>query len=365
MKRTRVTQGQTMVIVALSILALVAVVALAVDGGSVLLQRRNMQNGADSGALAAVGYLQQNIAATCNPTPCHPQALVTNGDVISRTNTFVAANRGGVVGSASYTTTLEYHFTDGPNAGTYQNAANYSTAALVPAFADGVRVTAGINNPTIFAQAIGIRILPASAQAAARLYPTCRVVPSDGPTLPFTRFRPPMDARLADPNVRNDLCNPFLFWDSGGDFQSSNFDNLISLNQNSFHPVNGNITQTITLPDYRHWPTDTLGMYSHAQGNPPYLPCVAGTNCADMRGSGQQTGSPATQDAGNWIFWQWNGILSIHSLYPASTETRNPATRNNNGGQTGGTNRYGDWAEVFTGNFGQTVQEALHDLANQ
>ena len=42
-------KGQTVVIVALGLVALVALVALGVDGGSTLLQRRNMQNGADAG----------------------------------------------------------------------------------------------------------------------------------------------------------------------------------------------------------------------------------------------------------------------------------------------------------------------------
>ncbi|HEX6607475.1 MAG TPA: pilus assembly protein TadG-related protein, partial [Chloroflexia bacterium] len=54
MNSRRVVKGQTVVIVALCALALLAFVGLAVDGGSTLLQRRTMQNGADAGALAAV-----------------------------------------------------------------------------------------------------------------------------------------------------------------------------------------------------------------------------------------------------------------------------------------------------------------------
>src|SRR5690242_3236256 len=66
MEWARNRKGQTVVIVALCMLALVAFVGLAVDGGSSLLQRRTMQNAADAGALAAIQVMQEGgIAVTC------------------------------------------------------------------------------------------------------------------------------------------------------------------------------------------------------------------------------------------------------------------------------------------------------------
>ncbi len=59
--------GQVLVVVALGLVALVAFVGLAVDGGNLYSQRRAMQNAADAGALAGAGeicYGDPAIAAT-------------------------------------------------------------------------------------------------------------------------------------------------------------------------------------------------------------------------------------------------------------------------------------------------------------
>ena len=63
--------GQTLVIVAVLLLGLVAITALVIDGGNIYLQRRRMQNAADAGALAGVralaldqGYSAAYAAAT-------------------------------------------------------------------------------------------------------------------------------------------------------------------------------------------------------------------------------------------------------------------------------------------------------------
>ncbi|MBN1921696.1 MAG: hypothetical protein JW892_10655 [Anaerolineae bacterium] len=52
LKHVQRTEGQTLVIVALALLGLIALVALAVDGGNLMAERRHMQNAADAGALA-------------------------------------------------------------------------------------------------------------------------------------------------------------------------------------------------------------------------------------------------------------------------------------------------------------------------
>ena len=49
---TRGTSGQTLIIVAIAMLVLALFVALAIDGGHLLAERRRMQNAADAGALA-------------------------------------------------------------------------------------------------------------------------------------------------------------------------------------------------------------------------------------------------------------------------------------------------------------------------
>ena len=52
--------GQVLVIVALFMIALLAVMALVLDGGNIYLQRRRMQNAADAGALAGTRVLALN-----------------------------------------------------------------------------------------------------------------------------------------------------------------------------------------------------------------------------------------------------------------------------------------------------------------
>ncbi len=52
LKHLHGTKGQTLVIVALALFALIALVALAIDGGNLMAERRRMQNAADAAALA-------------------------------------------------------------------------------------------------------------------------------------------------------------------------------------------------------------------------------------------------------------------------------------------------------------------------
>lgn len=60
----RSRKGQVLVVVALALVALVGIVALAVDGGHVYAERRKMQNAADAGALAGARVLCYEEGAT-------------------------------------------------------------------------------------------------------------------------------------------------------------------------------------------------------------------------------------------------------------------------------------------------------------
>src|SRR5438270_13246931 len=60
--------GQALIIVALSTVVLVAMVGLAVDGGSMYNERRTAQNGSDGGSMAGaremLGYYEAIVAGT-------------------------------------------------------------------------------------------------------------------------------------------------------------------------------------------------------------------------------------------------------------------------------------------------------------
>ncbi len=117
-------RGQTLVIVALMAVTLVAVLALAIDGGNIYSQRRRMQNAADAGALAGARALAADQGTT------GAQAAVDQ---------FAAAN-----GAQTWTTDFSGR---------------------------RVTVTAGETFRTYFASVIGIRTFDAQATAAAEWYP--------------------------------------------------------------------------------------------------------------------------------------------------------------------------------------------------
>src|SRR5436309_6932393 len=105
-------RGQAMVFVGLlvGLGVLVGFVAIATDGGSALLQRRNMQNGADAAALGVA----QTLAASVVLSGGVPIYAVSNQSVTARVDQTLGGNRGGTASTPSYSTTLEY--------GTYGNS---------------------------------------------------------------------------------------------------------------------------------------------------------------------------------------------------------------------------------------------------
>ena len=108
--RRRSQAGQAVVLVAISVLFLTAILALAIDGGGIFLDRRQMQNAADAGALAGAELLWSSNPP--NYTAMHSQALTTivknlpgtSAGGISVTNT---SNGGSPWTSAGFTITLQ------------------------------------------------------------------------------------------------------------------------------------------------------------------------------------------------------------------------------------------------------------------
>ena len=60
MNKNKNERGQSLVIIAIAFLALVAMAALIIDGGSLYLNRRNAQTAADAAALAGAHELCVN-----------------------------------------------------------------------------------------------------------------------------------------------------------------------------------------------------------------------------------------------------------------------------------------------------------------
>src|SRR5215212_952693 len=151
-------RGQTMVFVGLlvGLGVLTGFVAIATDGGNALLQRRNMQNGADAAALGAA----QTLAASVVLSSGVSLYTSSNQDITARIDQTLGRNRGGTTSTPSYATTLEYG-TYGSSTYTYTVAAissdgsweympPYSPMARVPVSVDAIRIMTSIDNPTTF-----------------------------------------------------------------------------------------------------------------------------------------------------------------------------------------------------------------------
>ena len=106
LQRITRSRGQTTVLVGLvmGLGVLLGFVGLAVDGGSALVQRRNMQNGADGAALGAAKTLASSVVVSGTTY----MYMVTNVNMTARVEQLLVGNRGGVTRTPNYSATLEY-----------------------------------------------------------------------------------------------------------------------------------------------------------------------------------------------------------------------------------------------------------------
>lgn len=137
--RTRREEGQSLVVMAAAMLALMAFLGLSVDGGTIYLQRRNVQNAADGTAMAGAIAMAQNRslseAALCDLAVEY------------------ASERHG-----SDADLLEVRYTSGVNPPTiWTTPINCTTpsAATIPSTANGVAIRTGHNWDSYFAKLIG------------------------------------------------------------------------------------------------------------------------------------------------------------------------------------------------------------------
>jgi|DewCreStandDraft_2_1066082.scaffolds.fasta_scaffold00216_27 hypothetical protein len=136
--------------VALAIVALVAMVGLAIDGGYAYAQRRLIQNLADSAALAGAGKLRDGLAYT------------TDAEVRRSIERYAGGNRPilrDVHWEAYYTDALDQQI------GTIQ----VGDLGYIPPQARGVRVVAYAAFDTFFIRVLGINLGNVSASSVARI----------------------------------------------------------------------------------------------------------------------------------------------------------------------------------------------------
>jgi hypothetical protein len=145
----RAERGAALILIALSMTAVMATAGLIVDGGNAFAQRRQMQNAADSAALAATLALNK-----VNTSP-----LVYLGPSIRQ----AAVNS--AIANGADASLLECHLLD-------QLKVDLGLCPLVgaiPATASGVKVTVAAKTNTSFMRVVGIRDFTAAATATAQI----------------------------------------------------------------------------------------------------------------------------------------------------------------------------------------------------
>jgi hypothetical protein len=151
-RRSIAENGQTVVLVALLMVGLLATTGLAVDGGTAFLERRRMQNAADGAAMAGARNLVMSKIDedTFDDTAIQGTVLhyaEANG-VEDAANNFVA------------------HYVD-------KNSAVLAAVGdgSIPSAATGISATVRIERPSRFMQVVGLDIVPAQAFSLAQTGP--------------------------------------------------------------------------------------------------------------------------------------------------------------------------------------------------
>ena len=147
-KSGRTERGQALVIIVFAILALLVVAGLAIDGGTVYLERRRMQNAADAAALAGTRKLAE---ATCAEPGVNDAAIAAEVIHYAEANGVQYAS-GNVV--ADYVAFNE-------------SVLGRVGSGAIPTGATGISVTTQIGRKTYFMSLVGIDLAGASAGALA------------------------------------------------------------------------------------------------------------------------------------------------------------------------------------------------------
>jgi hypothetical protein len=145
----KLEQGQVIVIVAISLFAMIALAAVILDGGALLLNRRTAQNAADAAALAgAREYCRNKSAVWGDPTDG------VGGDITDIIDTYATDNDATVLWGEDLT------YITGENVGVVQGLVRGE-----------VVVTVQVEHNSFFARLFGEDTLTATASAGAGCFP--------------------------------------------------------------------------------------------------------------------------------------------------------------------------------------------------
>jgi Flp pilus assembly protein TadG len=176
--RVRAERGQSMVLIALVFVGLLALAGLAIDGGYLLVRRRQAQNAADASALAGTRLVAQAIQA-CSPIDMAAFDVEVDRTINSYAEQNDISDTNGVAGDEVNDNVVgTYVDKDGTSLG------QVGETGTLPVGTAGVRVEVVDTHQTFFLPVIGVDEIPSSAPAMA-LTGVVRELPAGQPLLPI------------------------------------------------------------------------------------------------------------------------------------------------------------------------------------
>jgi Flp pilus assembly protein TadG len=398
-------EGQTLVVIALVVTVLLGAVALGVDAGYGLTQRRVMQNAADASALAAAKLLATNVLSTNGGlvfAAYERQAYCAAWNIAN-------ANRAFRPDSANEQLIVSWSATGA--AGTFTDfskptpdcfaSASVASGPFVNPSARFILTRASVDYRSVVASVVGQPAIAAAATAMARI--SGAPLPVTGPSWPMVRHFNAADFQSTCGTPCNPLtASPVVFWDSNDpNIVYNSFMGLTDLSRyspnahrNAGQPscvgapapggANGCTPQLLTAWDQSgRAPVGKPAQFggsacNQVNGNAIQPPAPNGTWYSD----GNENSQNFEKDCSilNWFAYlfqgtlkldsdwsgvTWNGTTEWRERPSALTTTRATCTQVATVGLpapscAAGNSRLGDWVEAAqTGNVGSNIATPL------
>ena len=383
--------GQAIIIVGLAMVVLLAALALGLDWGYGLTQRRVMQSAADGASLAAGKQLAVSVIAI-------PGAGNSTNYVFSTTQESVYCKAKSIAdanlsfGAAAITLQLEFGTVsntgnpatwDPPTWHTFTGSTSCPASTTVITQVDPatrfVRVTTSESFTSMYSSLSGGTALTASASARTRLTGTA-IPAQSGPTWPMVRHYDPSE--FVNDCVTGQTCSdptkaaPMTFWCPAG--------------QSCASTVFGNFKGATDFSKYSTYYPYSPGSASNVQqlllgADSGTKPDEAGGSCSatwDATGDHTPSNNDTTCDVPNWFYYSFGGSLAIDTPWgtlskplPASQSALvglgnrpsicPPPSYITAPSCGAGNDKLGDWVEATGGdigsNYGLIMKQRIND----
>jgi Flp pilus assembly protein TadG len=368
-----------MIVVGLAMVVLLGALALGLDWGYGLTQRRVMQNAADAAALAVGKALATNVVIVNNA----PAFRVSQEQVYCQARQYAQANLSFSPAGASSALSIAFlDTTSAPLASIISASCPAATSGGtdVPSGTRYVRATSGEWFTSLVAGTTGTGPVLAQASSVAKLSGTTMAL--TGKTWPMVRHYNPDDFDLTGQNNKKACGNPcdptqaspIIFWSpSANDAVYGNFKGLLDFSRYSTrYDVASQTPQLLT-----QW--DQSGSLAATPATAPKVDQSG--NCGgswDTAGDEDPQNNDKQCSIPNWFYYPFGGVLSLSTSHatPAGQEAPSDLGNRTGGGvcatpppvvfSCGAGNHFkGDWIETATGNIGSNAStnmgKFIHD----